>query len=356
MTWNQTEVARQLKIKYPIILAGMAGGATTPELVAAVSHAGGLGTLGAGYMAPEHMRLSIHKIRELTPFPFGVNLFIPERSAEMSDEKLRSMKEILKPYREKLGIEGEFVLGKVAESFEEQVQVLLDEKVPVFSFTFGIPSMDLITEFKRRNIILIGTATTVREAQALEESGVDMIVGQGYEAGGHRGTFLESTQRSLIGTMGLIPQITDYVSIPVIAAGGIMDGRGIAAALMLGAKGVQLGTAFLTCEESGAHHAYKKAIAESTEESTVLTRSFSGKQARGIENQFIREMERYGSSILDYPIQNAITRDLRQAAAQRNNQEFMSLWAGQATRLSTEESAAAFMDRIIEETAKILSR
>lgn len=356
MSWNLTEVARQLQIKYPIIQAGMAGGATTPELVASVSNAGGLGTLGAGYMTPEQMRLSIRKIREYTRFPFAVNLFIPESSAEASDEKLQPMRQILQPYREGLGLEEELELGKVAESFEEQVRVLLEEEVPAFSFTFGIPSIELMKEFKSRNVTVMGTATTVREALALEESGVDMIVGQGYEAGGHRGTFLESTQHSLVGTFSLIPQMVDYVSIPVIAAGGIMDGRGTAAAFMLGAKGVQLGTAFLTCRESGAHDAYKKAIVESTEESTVLTRSFSGKLARGIENQFIREMEKNHASLLDYPVQNAMTRDLRQAAARQNNVEFMSLWAGQGTRLSQEETAAELMDRIIEKTSKLMAR
>ncbi|WP_134698643.1 nitronate monooxygenase family protein [Ammoniphilus sp. YIM 78166] len=354
MGWNQTIVASQLNITYPIIQAGMAGGATTPELVAAVSNAGGLGTLGAGYMSPEQIRLAIQKVKALTTRPFAVNLFIPEAFGSPHAEEVNAMNSILRMYRDRLGLMGEPDLTRVTESFDEQLKILLEEAVPVFSFTFGIPSDEWIAKLKEKKIITIGTATNVREGLELEKKGIDMIVGQGYEAGGHRGTFITDPKHSLIGTMSLIPQLADHVSIPVIAAGGIMDGRGIAASLMLGAKGVQLGTAFLTCHESGAHQDYQRMILEGTEEQTTLTTAFSGKLARGIKNLFMNEMESHQQEILPYPIQNTITRDIRLAAAQQNQPEYLSMWAGQGIRLSKKLPANELIEQWVRQTSEIM--
>lgn len=350
-----SKLTKLLRIEHPIIQAPMAGGVTTPLLVAAVSNAGGLGSLGAGYMQPEQLRTAIKETQRLTDRPFAVNLFIPEKSG-ISLEKAESANRNLQSFRSELEIEPLPVSDDFAAPFEEQLAVLIEEHVPIFSFTFGIPSANWIEELKNRRITLIGTATTVNEAQQLEASDVDIIVGQGSEAGGHRGTFTGEFETALIGTMALIPQLVDHVNLPVIAAGGIMDGRGIAAAFALGAMGVQLGTAFLSCPESGAHSEYKKAILHSTDESTVLTRAFSGKPARGIKNRFILEMNQLEGDLPPYPLQNSLTRDIRQAAAKQNRPEFMSLWAGQASRLSQTKSAGELVTDLAADTARVLNQ
>ncbi len=340
----QTEFARKLNIQYPIFQAPMAGGPTTPGLVAAVSNAGGLGNLGAGYLTPEQIRSAILEIRRGTDRPFGVNLFVPE-TPNASEETIAGMNDYLNKYRAKLGIAPNPSIPKWAETFEEQVQVLLEENVPVFSFTFGIPPLDVIQAMKRRGTVVIGTATTVEEAGLLEAHGADAVVAQGSEAGGHRGTFLKDAADALIGTMALVPQIVDRVSVPVIAAGGIMDGRGLVASLALGASAVQMGTAFLACHESGAHAAHKRKIMTSDEDATEITHAYSGKAARGIRTEFMNDMRLYPGAIPPYPIQNALTRDIRQAAAKANDPAYMSLWAGQGLRLARDHAAAEIVQK-----------
>ncbi|MBB6693712.1 nitronate monooxygenase [Cohnella xylanilytica] len=351
----ETELTRKLGIRYPIFLAPMAGGPTTPELVAAVSNAGGLGSLGAGYLSPEQLRGAIRAIRERTDRPFGVNLFVPEQAAE-SEETIGSMNRHLDRYRGELGIPANPPVRQASEPFEEQTQVLVEERVPVFSFTFGLPPRELIRSMKRKGIFVVGTATTVDEAIRAEEAGVDAIVAQGGEAGGHRGTFLKEVSESMIGTMALVPQAVDQVSIPVIAAGGIMDGRGLAASLALGAAAAQMGTAFLACPESGAHDAHKRKLLSSKEDSTEVTRAYSGKAARGIRTKFMSDMERYPGTIPAYPIQNAMTRDIRQAAAEANNPEYMSLWAGQGLRLAGGRPAADIVRRTVDQADELFHK
>ena len=227
--------------------------------------------------------------------------------------------------------------------FEEQLAVILEERVAVFSFTFGVPTPDQMETLKQHGIITMGTATHLLEAIVLEESGVDMIIAQGMEAGGHRGTFLGGYDQGLVSTIALLPLSANHIKLPLIAAGGIMDGRGIAAALALGASGVQMGTAFLTCPESGAHPKYKELLHQSTEITTTLTRAFSGKLARGLRNRFTDTLEAVQTELPDYPIQNALTQDIRQAAATQNRPEFMSLWAGQGCPLCQDKPAATLI-------------
>ncbi|GAA3404292.1 hypothetical protein GCM10020370_23130 [Paenibacillus hodogayensis] len=203
---------------------------------------------------------------------------------------------------------------------------------------------------------MIGTASIVEEAKQLELAGVDAIVAQGSEAGGHRATFLRRTADVLIGTMALVPQIVDQVAVPVIASGGIMDGRGLVASLTLGASAVQMGTAFLACMESGAYTVYKKAILSANEDSTVVTRAYSGRAARGIQTKFIREMDQYPGVIPAFPIQNAMKRDIRQAAAKTNNPEYMSLWAGQGLRLATDHSAGTLIKQTMSQSHALLEK
>lgn len=345
-------VTELLRVEHPIIQAGMAGGATTPELVAAVSEAGGLGTLGAAYMSPDAIRDAVAEVRSLTGRPFAVNLFVPEPF----DPSLYDPREVNAPlarYREELGIEVPEEVGDFVQPFEDQLAVVLEEKVPVFSFTFGVPEEAQISALKKAGIVLIGTATTVREGLVLEERGVDAMVGQGSEAGGHRGTFIGDFESAMVGTMALVPQLADSLSVPVIAAGGIMDGRGLAAALVLGAEGVQMGTAFLPCSESGIHPKYKEAVLAAKSEETSLTRAFSGKPARGIRNRFIEEMEE--QEVPAYPVQNAYTKDIRAAAAKEDRIEFLSLWAGQAAGLGRAVPAAEIVEGTAREAARRLS-
>ncbi|OYD09069.1 NAD(P)H-dependent flavin oxidoreductase [Paludifilum halophilum] len=355
MAWQQTTLTEKLKIAYPIIQAGMAGGVTSPELVATVSNRGGLGTLGAGYLSPDAMRDAIREIRQQTERPFAVNLMVPTLCHPDASIEQR-MKKHLRKFEEVVEALAEEETGGSSFSFEDQVQVVLEEKVPVFSFTFGIPDSTVIQKMHANQTVVIGTATTVREAIELEENGVDAIVAQGGEAGGHRGTFQSSSDFPSIGTMALVPQMVDRVNIPVIASGGIMDGRGILASLSLGAAGVQMGSAFLTARESRAHEKHKQALIQSHDESAVITTAFSGRPARGIKNRFIQEMEHYPDSIPPYPVQNALTKKMRKHASKQGNTEYMSLWGGQAASLARLESADKFMEDLVQQVDRLIEK
>jgi nitronate monooxygenase len=350
---TENVLTKLLNIEYPIIQAPMAGGITTSKLVAAVSNSGGLGMIGAGYMTPMKIREQIREIKQLTSNAFGINLFVPNEF-HVTENEITSAQQKLNQIRKQLNLQPNEniaipTVSDVFNNFSDQVQVVIEEKVPICSFTFGIPSQQVITELKQSNITLMGTATTVREAVENEKAGMDLVVAQGSEAGGHRGSFINGDQESLIGLMSLIPQVVDSVSIPVIAAGGIMDGRGLRASLCLGAKGVQMGTAFLTCVESGVHPIYKEAILNANEDNIVLTRSFSGKWARGIKNEFISEMDAYEPSLPEYPVQNTLTQDIRKTAASQNNPAFMSLWSGQSPRLAKYQTVESLIKAVITE-------
>lgn len=351
------DMTELLKIEYPIIQAPMAGGVTTSKLVAEVSNSGGLGMIGAGYMTPIQMREQIREIKQLTSNPFGINLFVPNEFIVRENE-INSSNQFLYPIRRLLNLNQKDNIeipnfNAVFETFIEQIKVVIEENVPICSFTFGIPSKEVIAELKLSNIILMGTATTVIEAVENEKAGMDIVVVQGSEAGGHRGSFIDGNQESLVGLMSLIPQVVDNVSIPVISAGGIMDGRGLMASICLGAKGVQMGTAFLTCVESGAHHIHKEAILNANEDHTVLTRSFSGKWARGIKNKFILEMQKHETSLPDFPVQNTLTQDIRKTSTAQNNPDFMSLWSGQSPRLAQSQTVKILIKNIIAEAKKL---
>ncbi|MFE4761378.1 NAD(P)H-dependent flavin oxidoreductase [Bacillus mycoides] len=344
-----------LQIKYPIIQAGMAGAITTSELVAAVSNSGGLGTLGAGYMSPEQIREAIYKIRELTNKPFGVNLLLT-KEIQIEEEKVNEAKVLLSGVNRELGIEEEKTL-KLPKGYKEQLQVLLEEKVPVVSFAFQALEKEEIDDLKKEGIKVIGTATHVAEAKALAKLGVDIIVGQGSEAGGHRGTFIGKEQDAMIGTFALIPQLVAEVPhIPIVAAGGVMNGQGLVAAFALGAEAVQMGSAFLTSEESITHDVYKEAILHSTDTSTTVTRAFSGKYARGIRNEFIEKHEGREANLPMYPVQNVLTSKIRQEAAKQNKEEYMSLWAGQASSLARTESAQHVVKRVMKEAENVIEQ
>jgi nitronate monooxygenase len=355
LIWPRTLVTDRLGITYPLIQAPMAGAAANPELVTAVANAGGLGSLGAGYLSPDALRASIRAIRAQTKRPFAVNLFAPE-SPTSDPAAIARMAARLRPYRAAVGLPPDVPAPQsYAEDFADQIAVVLDEGVPIFSFVFGIPPRDMLERFKERGVTLIGTATTVREAQQLADADVDLIVAQGSEAGGHRATFLGPAESALIGTIALVPQIVDRVSVPVIAAGGIMDGRGVVAALALGAAGVQMGTAFLTRAESGAPAAQKEAILRGGDDSTTLIRGISGKWARGIPNQLSQALATPADDILPYPIQHALTREIRRAASQQGRQEYLALWSGQAGHLAGTAGAAQLIAEVDQQVRALLA-
>src|SRR3954471_10340394 len=351
-----TKLCEILGIDYPIIQAGMAGGPTTVELVASVSNAGGLGTLGAAYMKPEEIITAIRRIKEQTSKPFAVNLFCTEWQDQSTG--VDESQKVLKAIRAKLGMKG--LEHKVVTNnfFEEQFDVLMKEKVPVISTAFGILPREKMAAVKNSGMLVTTMVTTVREAKLAEDVGADILIAQGSDAGGHRGTFEieENKHGAAIGTFSLVPQVVDAVSVPVVAAGGIMDSRGLVAALALGALGVQMGTAFLTTLESGAHPVYKQALSKSTEESTVITKVFSGRPARGIKNAFIQAYQDTFVSPADFPTQNTLTNDIRREAALQNNPEYMSLWAGQATRLlQNEVSVGKLISDLVAGAESLLS-
>ncbi len=353
--WPITALTTILETQFPIIQAPMAGGATTPELVAAVSNAGGLGSLGAGYMLPEDMRSAIKKIRELTDKPFSVNLFVPQPH-HATEQQIEKMKLIVEKSSDELHFHLSDIKPPYLPSFDEQFAIIIEEKVPVFSFTFGIPDDNYLNELKKNKMISIGTATTLTEAKLLEEKGIDLIVAQGCESGGHRGTFLSTVENALISNFALIPQLVDNIKIPIIASGGIMDARGIVAALVLGASGGQMGTAFLSCPESAAHHLYKQALLNTKQDNTTLTRTFSGKYCRMIKNTFINRMESHSTELLAYPIQNAVTAPMRKEAARQNQVELLSLLAGQAAYLSKGIPAKQLINELNNDVITLLKK
>ncbi len=331
----------------PIVLAPIAGPATV-ELAAAAANAGAFAILACPYSDPVAMRRDTQRLRELTDAPFGINLFIDPPASPVAPQLLADADRVLDAYRDELGIPHRPEPPQPPYHYDAQIDTLIELRPRVFSFTFGIPSPQIVARLKAAGIATLGTATTVEEACELEAAGIDAICAQGAEAGGHRGSFTNGAVPALIGTLALVPQVVDAVKVPVIAAGGITDGRGIAAALALGACAAQIGTAFLLADEASTAPAYRDALGAASSADTALTQAFSGRWARGIQNRAMRELADPRLRA-PYPYQNALTRDVRTAAAQQGRAEFLSLWAGQAFPLARAESAAAIVTRLITE-------
>ncbi len=352
---EQTQKIRgMLGIEHPIIQAPMAGGPTTPELVAAVSNAGGLGSFPGGYLSPEEIDSAIRKIRALTEKPFAVNLFAAEkiRRKKTSARVMKKLEEIA----EKVGVQLPGAEEQQEFPFEKQLGVVLDNDVTAFSFTFGIPKRKHMKELRMRKVAVIGTATCVEEAVMLEQAECNAVIAQGSEAGAHRGTFASTGVIPMIGGISLVPQLVDKVGLPVICSGGIMDGRGIVAALALGASAVQMGTAFLSCTEAAVPDPWLDAILNSADTSTVLTRVYTGKYARGIKNRFVDEMSGLEDKIPAYPIQHNLTRPIRAAARAKGDPEFMSLWAGQGSPMSRRCTTGELVRLLVTESCEVLER
>ena len=334
------------------IVGGPMAGVNTPVLVAAVSNAGGLGSIGCGMLTPEQIEAAIKRIRELTDRPFAVNLFVTPQPGADEGQILR-MQAKLARYRSELGLPRGKIPSAFAPEFAEQFDAVLAARVPVFSFTFGALDASHLQALHAQGAKVIGTASCVREARQLAGLGCDAVVASGIEAGGHRPTFAVLPEAAQIGLFALLPQMAAAVEVPVIAAGGVMTAEQIAAALLLGASGVQLGSALLRSPECGASAAYKAALAGIEDTSTRLTRAFSGRWARGVANRLMQEIDAAGD-IPEYPIQNRLTQDIRAAANAQGKAEYVSLWAGQAAGLSTTEPAGDLIRRLQRQLEALL--
>lgn len=341
-----------LNLNCPIVQAPMAGGATAPELIAAVSNFGGLGSLGAGMTAPDSLNSQINTIKALTERSFMVNLMVlSEHDSNTFDTSIPTW---LDDYYQQQNIEVALP-EHPAPSFVGQLQVLYENPVPVASFTFGIISADQVHRLQQLGTRVIGTANHPNEAKAWAKIGADAVCMQGMEAGGHRGGWLPQSENDPLGLLTLISQTRSCTGIPLIAAGGIMTGQDIKAVQTAGAQLAQMGTAFLTTKECGINATYKQALLDASlskrSSETRLTRLFSGKLARGLINDYLLNFGQFESihELPPYPQLNAMTKFMRAHAARHKDAEYLSLWAGQGVALVRQESTIELLERLVKD-------
>lgn len=352
----RTKLCDVLGVRHPLVQAPMAGGWTTPEMVAAVSEAGGIGTLAGAMVPPEGLREDIRAVKALTDKPFGVNFQLAP--PEPGNENTESVQAFLDGFREDLGLPpGERELAAPPLRLAEQLAAVFEEGVPVLSLALGDPG-ELVAEAHEAGVpVVVVAATTVEEAVLAGERGADVVVAQGAEAGGHRSIFAHDprVEAPLVGTFALVPQVVDAVGVPVVAAGGIADGRGLVAALALGASGAQVGTRFLVAKESGAFPAYKERLLSATEADTVVTRSLTGRPARALRNRLLEKYLESGPEPLAWPLQRAAAADIY--AASRDTGDHALMLAGQGLRLlKKEQGAAEIVAEIVAEAGAEISR
>ncbi|MFK0161953.1 NAD(P)H-dependent flavin oxidoreductase [Rhizobium sp. NPDC090279] len=325
---TDSNLFQKLGLKHPLIVAPMAGGPTSVDLVAAASAAGALGAMGGAYYNASAIEAFATEVRQRTDKPFSINLFIPHSIPDVAPDRVERALEATARYRQELELPSPKLEAPYEEDFDAQFEAVLRLKPACLSFVFGLLPVDHVREAKKAGIPLIGTATTLDEARALEESGVDAVTLQGFEAGGHRGIFDARAADPEIGLRDLLAQCVGIIRVPLIAAGGIMTAGDIRAALLAGARAVQMGTAFLACTEAGTSAPYRKKLLETPERRTRTTRAFSGRFARGLENRFMDEMDAKPDAILPFPAQNKFTRDMRGASTAKGLPDFLSLWSG----------------------------
>lgn len=341
-----TEATRRLGIELPLVQGPFGGGLSTTRLAATVSNLGGLGSFGAHHLQPDEIGRVAGELRSLTARPFALNLWISNHDPgglTPSPADLDRVWRVLAPYFDELGVPRPELPERLQPRFEEQLEAVLEARPPVFSFIFGVPPPAVLAECRRRGIVTSGAATTIAEARALDEAGVDLVVATGFEAGGHRPSFLAPAEDSLMGTFALVPLVADRVKAPVIAAGGIGDARGVRAALTLGAAAAQLGTAFLACEESGTTDEHRALLFSERAEETALTRAFSGRLARGLRNRFVDEVGPRAGELAPYPLTSWFVSRLRPAAVQARRTDLVSLWGGQIAPNLRHRTASALM-------------
>lgn len=349
-----TPLCDLLGIDVPVLQAPMAG-TTTPALAAACSGAGALGSLGFAYAQPDQIRRDVEATRALTDRSINLNFFTsPQPVPPGESAQAAAIAAVAGFYRELGASPPGAVLPPFAPDLEAQLDAALALKPKVVTIHLGDLPRERIAQFQAAGIRVGGSATSVKEALHLESIGVDFIVAQGGEAGGHRGTFLDDPYRRLTGTLALTRVIVSRVRTPVVAAGGIMDGAGIAAVLALGAQAAQLGTAFIPCTESAASAVQRQALLAQTDDTTVITEKFSGKPARGLENRYIRESTAFPQ--LPFPAQHALTSPLRTASAKAGTPDFVALWSGQAAALSRALPAAELVRALVDETLAAIDR
>jgi nitronate monooxygenase len=361
----RTALCDRLGIEHPILQSGM-GGIAGPELVAEVSRAGALGVLAGLSLPGTELRARIRRVRELTDRPFGVNLWLhselrpPTDPATVPDHTLKGAQGMLNRFRERLHIPLRLERpDPFPDLVDEALEVVLEEGVPVLSTALGTPDLPLIRRFFARGIKIVAMVATVTDARAAAGAGVDVIVAQGYEAGGHRstGAKMGSPESAGIGTAALVPQIVDAVNVPVVAAGGIADGRGLAAALALGASGVLLGTRFVATRESMAQEFYKKALLENEADATTVTDAFSGLYARALRNTYAQEYADAGAPVLPPMLQRNAAADVFAASAAQNDGSYVPMWSGQSVGLIRDlPGAADVVEAIVREAHAVLTR
>jgi nitronate monooxygenase len=351
----RTKLSEKLGLRVPIIQAPMAGGPSSQELVAACSAAGALGCFGFAYTQPAEMEKQAAWVRSRTALPFLVNLFASPQPGEIPPSAQRAALEAVARYYVEYGMPvPEPVKPPYAPDFEAQLAAIESIRPKAFTSHLAALPPDWLRKFQAVGIVIGGSATNIAEAKELESLGVDFIIAQGSEAGGHRGTWLRDPYDALTGTLALTRLIVRAVRVPVVAAGGIMDGAGIAAVLALGAQAAQLGTAFIPCPESGASQVHKQALLAALEDDTRITEKFSGKPARGLVNRFITEMAQ--APQLPFPAQNSITGKPRQAAAKAGRPDCIAMWAGQGAPLSRALPAAQLIEHLEAETVEAIRR
>jgi len=363
MSELRTALCDLLGIRYPILQSGM-GGVAGPELVAEVSRAGGLGILAGLRLSRDQLRQAIRRVRELTDRPFGVNLWLhtsihpPADPASLPEDTVRRVQSTLDTFRHQLGIPSTSARpAPLPDVIDEAFEVILEERVPVWSIGLGKPARDMVARCHERGIKIIAMVATVDDARAVAATGVDAVVAQGSEAGGHRSTWVKPASRDAaqVGAMALIPQIVDAVNLPVIAAGGIADGRGIAAALALGAVGALLGTRFVATRDSAAEEFVKKAILERDSEATTVTDAFTGLYARVLRNTFTKDYAATGASVLPALLQTTAAQDIYAAATKQQNPEYVPMHAGQSVGMIHDlPGAAEVVETLVRETRAAL--
>ncbi|MHA4843626.1 NAD(P)H-dependent flavin oxidoreductase [Flavitalea antarctica] len=357
--WNKTKVTEMLGIEYPIMQGPFGGNFSTVELVAIVSNAGGIGGYGAYTLSPHEIIEVNDKIRAATDKPYNINLWVSDHdlpNGTVSDEEYEAVKKVFQPYFDDAGIPLPEKPGPFQSRFENQVQVILDIRPKLFSFVFGIPSPDILEQCRKSGIKTGGAATTLKEAIALEEAGVDLIIASGFEAGGHRPSFLEPAEQSLTSGFVLLQLIREKVKIPVVAAGGIADGRGVAAALILGAQAAQVGTAFLATDESGALPVHRNMLLSGSSKSSTLSRAFTGRLGRGITTTLAQDLTGKEKFFLPFPLQATFMSSLRQAAVDKQKWDLLLFWGGQIAPVVRHTKAATLMQSLIDETSAIMNR
>ena len=351
--WSNTRFTKLLNIQYPVVQGPFGGGLSSLALTSTVSNAGALGSFGCQPYAAKEIIETCRAIEKLTDKPYNINLWVNDRDEALKTfgkDDYEKLKQIFKPYFDELNIPLPEMPVNLGPQFEEQVEAVLEMKPPVFSFVYGIPPERILEQCRRNGTKTIGTATTADEAIALEKAGVDAIVATGFEAGGHRVSFLKPAEDSLTGIFSLIPQVVDSVKIPVIAAGGIADARGIKAALALGADAVQMGTAFLATAQSNATEDHKNILFSTNAKYTTLTKVFTGRLSRGIKNRLTEELKPFENLFAPYPLQGKFMAFLRAYPATANaNPAFKSYWAGQSAPLLKHKDAKVLIESLVNE-------